>query len=115
MLAACFWATHKRLQTLGRRLAKKRTRYLLCLDDTAIPLTNNQVERDLRLSIVARKVSYGTRNETGSLQWADGVTLGQTLRKQGQSIRSWVPPALAAAQQGLPLLPVFPNRSPPPG
>jgi len=114
VLAACFWATHKKLQTLGRRLAKKRKRYLLCLDDPSIPLTNNQVERDLRFSIVARKVSYGTRNETGSLQWADGVTLGQTLRKQGQSIRSWVPPALAAAQQGLPLPPVFRNRSPPP-
>ncbi len=115
VLTACFWATHKKLQALGRRLAKKRKRYLLCLDDPAIPLTNNQVERDLRFSVVARKVSYGTRNETGSVQWADGVTLGQTLRKQGQSIRSWVPPALAAAQQGLPLPPVFRNRPPPPG
>ena len=47
-VAAGSRATHPKLVTLGARLDRQRIRYLLCLDDKSVPLTTNQVERDLR-------------------------------------------------------------------
>ena len=67
-------ATHSKLITLGSRLHRQRVRYLFCLDDKRVPLTNNQVERDLRGHIAVRKLSFGTRNPRGSLRWAEGTT-----------------------------------------
>ena len=88
-------AEHPKLQKLGRRLDRKRIRYLLCLDDKAVPMTTNQVERDLRGHIAVRKLSFGSRNPLGCLQWSQGTTLNQTLRKQGSRLVDYVPRALA--------------------
>ena len=88
-------AEHPKLQKLGRRLDRKRVRYLLCLDDKLAPMTTNQVERDLRGHIAVRKLSFGSRNPRGCLQWADGTTLNQTLRKQKARLVDYVPAALA--------------------
>lgn len=104
-------AAHPKLVTLGARLDRQRVRYLLCLDDKRVPLTTNQVERDLRGHIPVRKLSFGTRNPRGSLQWAEGTTLSNTLRKQGKRLVDYVPAALAAAARDAPLPSVF--ASPP--
>ena len=100
-------ASHPKLVTLGARLHRQRIRYLLCLDDRRVPLTTNQVERDLRGHISVRKLSFGTRNPRGSLQWAEGTTLSKTLRKQGRRLVDYVPSALAAAASDHPLPTVF--------
>ncbi len=91
----------------GTRLDRQRLRYLLCLDDKAVPLTTNQVERDLRGRIAVRKLSFGTRNPRGSLQWAQGKTISQTLRKQGGHLVDYIPKALAATARGAPLPSLF--------
>lgn len=100
-------AAHPKLVTLGARLHRQRVRYLLCLDDKKAPLTTNQVERDLRGHIPVRKLSFGTRNLRGSLQWAEGTTLSKTLRKQGQRLVDYVPAALTAVAREAPLPSVF--------
>lgn len=100
-------AKHPKLVTLGERLDRQRVRYLLCLDDKTVPLTTNQVERDLRGNIPVRKLSFGTRNPKGSLQWAEGKTLSQTLRKQGGHIVDYLPTVLAADARAAPLPSVF--------
>jgi len=100
-------AAHPKLVTLGARLDRQRVRYLLCLDNKQVPLTTNQVERDLRGHIPVRKLSFGTRNPRGSLQWAEGTTLSKTLRKQGKRLVDYVPTALAAAARDAPLPSVF--------
>ena len=107
VLAAGSGATHPKLVTLGARLDRQRVRYLLCLDDKRVPLTTNQVERDLRGHIPVRKLSFGTRNPRGSLQWAEGTTLSKTLRKQGKRLVDYVPAALTAAARDAPLPSVF--------
>ena len=106
-VAAGSRATHPKLVTLGARLDRQRIRYLLCLDDKSVPLTTNQVERDLRGHIAVRKLSFGTRNPRGSLQWAEGTTLSKTLRKQGRRLVDYVPSALAAVAKDAPLPSVF--------
>ena len=104
-------AKHEKLVTLGARLDRQRIRYLLCLDDKTVPLTTNQVERDLRGGIPVRKLSFGTRNLRGSLQWAEGVTIAKTLKKQHKHLVSYLPKALAAVELGRPVPSVF--ASPP--
>jgi transposase len=106
-VAAGGQAAHPKLVTLGARLDRQRIRYLICLDDKSVPLTTNQVERDLRGHIAVRKLSYGTRNPRGSLQWAEGTTLSKTLRKQGRRLVDYVPTALAAVANNAPLPSVF--------
>ena len=106
-MAAGGQAAHPKLVTLGARLDRQRIRYLICLDDKSVPLTTNQVERDLRGHIAVRKLSYGTRNPRGSLQWAEGTTLSKTLRKQGRRLVDYVPTALAAVANNAPLPSVF--------
>lgn len=107
MLVVARAAKHAKLITLGARLDRQRIRYLLCLDDKSVPLTTNQVERDLRGGIPVRKLSFGTRNPRGSLQWAEGVTIAKTLKKQRKHLVSYLPKALAAVQLGAPLPSVF--------
>ena len=45
-----------------------------------VPPTNNQAERDLRPSVIARKVSGGTRSPDGSTTIARLATLFRTWR-----------------------------------
>ena len=71
------------------------------------PAILDLVERDLRGHIAVRKLSYGTRNPRGSLQWAEGTTLSKTLRKQGRRLVDYVPTALAAVANNAPLPSVF--------
>jgi len=107
VIAAGSDAGHPKLITLGARLDRQRIRYLLCLDDKTVPLTTNQVERDLRGHIAVRKLSFGTRNPRGCLQWAEGTTLSKTLRKQGRRLVDYVPKALAAVTRDGTLPSVF--------
>ena len=89
------------------RLDRQRIRYLLYLDDKTVPLTTNPVERDLRGGIPVRKLSFGTRNLRGSLQWAHGVSIAKTLKKQRKHLVSYIPKALAAVELGARLPSVF--------
>ncbi len=107
MLVVARAAKHEKLVTLGARLDRQRIRYLLCLDDKRVPLTTNQVERDLRGGIPVRKLSFGTRNPRGSLQWAEGVTIAKTLKKQRKHLVSYIPRALAAVELGTPMPSLF--------
>jgi len=107
VIAAGSDANHPKLVTLGARLNRNRIRYLLCLGDKTVPLTTNQVERDLRGHIAVRKLSFGTRNPRGCLQWAQGTTLSKTLRKQGRRLVDYVPKALAAVTRDKTLPSVF--------
>lgn len=109
MLVVARAAEHEKLVTLGARLDRQRIRYLLCLDDKTVPLTTNQVERDLRGGIPVRKLSFGTRNPRGSLQWAEGVSIAKTLKKQRKHLVSYIPKALAAIELGVALPSVFAN------
>ena len=65
-LAAPFPGEPKKLQTLKATLRKNIPKYLTCLKDPRIPLTNNRAERDLRHVVLKRNVSFGSRNAKGA-------------------------------------------------
>lgn len=50
----------KKLIRIKMTLAKNVPKYLTCLKDSKIPLTNNQAERSLRHLVLKRKISFGS-------------------------------------------------------
>lgn len=73
-------------EELDKRLlltGKKRKRLLLFLDYPGIPIENNLAERDVRLSVLLRKLTGGTRSEAGNRSFERHMSVIQTARKQG--------------------------------
>jgi transposase len=79
-------------------LLQHSTRVLAFLDDLAIPFTNNQAERDLRMTKVQQKVSGTFRSETGPTAYCRLRSYLSTMRKQGRGMLE----AIAAVFAGSP-------------
>ena len=62
------------------------TTVLRFLYDFAVPFTNNQAERDLRMTKLKMKISGGFRTLTGTRTFARLRSLIATARKQGWNI-----------------------------
>ena len=71
---------------LALRLQTHKTAVLLFLEDLSVPFTNNEAERDLRMSKVRQKVSGGFRTEAGAEAYCNLRTVAQTARKQGWDV-----------------------------
>ena len=52
-------------------------------DNRAVPADNNLAERDLRPSVIARKVSFGSVTDAGAEVRSTFTTIVTTLRKRG--------------------------------
>jgi hypothetical protein len=68
-----------------KRLYRNKTELLLVLDRPDIPLHNNESERDIREYVKRRKVSGGTRSDTGRKSRDTFTSLKKTCRKLGIS------------------------------
>ena len=80
-------------------LLRRAEQVLGVLDTLSLPTTNNQAERDLRMSKVQQKISGTFRSETGATAFCRLRSSLGTMRKQGHSMLD----ALVAAIQGTPL------------
>lgn len=79
------------------------------LDHRSIPATNNATERDIRPIAALRNVTGGTRSPNGSRSLAHWMTITQTLRKNGLSLREYVAGAYQAHLRGRSPPSVFAN------
>jgi transposase len=98
--------------TTGKRGSKKQSRAKNLLDpcqryqneilkfmrDFTVPFTNNQAERDLRMTKVQQKISGTFRSEEGARDFCRGRGYIVTVKKHNQSILT----ALAGAVRGNP-------------
>jgi len=71
------------------------------LHDPAVPFTNNQAERDLRMMKVRQKISGGFRSNTGAHTFATLRTILSTARKQGWNILATLTTPPASLTQNL--------------
>ena len=71
---------------LALRLQTHKPAVLLFLNDMSVPFTNNEAERDLRMTKVRQKVSGGFPTEDGAEAYCILRTVAQTARKQGWDI-----------------------------
>jgi transposase len=79
-------------------LLSRAEQVLAFLEDLAIPFTNNQAERDLRMVKVQQKISGTFRSEQGATAFCTIRSYLSTMRKQGRSMLV----ALAAVFEGSP-------------
>ena len=75
-----------RAHNLALQLQSNKVSYLLFLNDLTVPFTNNEAERDLRMTNVRQKVSGCFRTEEGAENFCILRTVIETARKQGWNI-----------------------------
>jgi transposase len=94
-------AAHPLGQKLQQMIKVWRTKLFLFLQDRRVPATNNDAEREIRPSVVFRKVTGCFRSPWGASAHAGYRTLTSTARLQGQTaldaIRKLVTTALISA------------------
>lgn len=73
------------MQTLCKRIEKYQSELFVFLTDPRIPSDNNAAERSLRHSVIARKISGGTRSPKGSTTKMILASLFGTWSLQGKN------------------------------
>jgi transposase len=92
-------ATHPAGRELQALVKAWRGKFFVFLEDRRVPATNNESEREVRHSVVFRKVTGGFRSDWGAQVHAGYRTLTSTATRTGQTtfqaIRDLVASALA--------------------
>ncbi|MFD8501111.1 IS66 family transposase [Amycolatopsis sp. NPDC059657] len=91
-------------RALLERLRKYRDDVLRFAFDLTVPFTNNQAERDIRMTKTQLKISGGWRTTTGATTWLTVRSYISTVRKNGINTLT----ALRDALTGNPWLPTHP-------
>jgi len=75
-------AKHEKTRALARELLNDWDTFWVVLDHPELPLTNNAAERALRHCVIARRISYGTRNRQGSRAFTLLASVIETCRQR---------------------------------
>ncbi len=68
----------------------KKDSLLVVLDYPDTPLHNNPAELALRMYVIKRKISFGTRSADGTKSWETFFTVMDTCRKLGINFRNYL-------------------------
>ena len=85
---------------LGARIRKYATRLTTFLRDPKVDGTNNAAERALRPAVVMRKITGGSRSESGAQAWAILASVMRTAQQQGRPVLDTIKHLLRAAWAG---------------
>jgi len=69
---------------------KKKDSLLVVLDYPDTPLHNNPAELALRMYVIKRKISFGTKSKDGTKSWETFFTIMDTCRKLGINFRDYL-------------------------
>ena len=69
---------------------KKKDSLLVVLDYPDTPLHNNPAELAIRMYVIKRKISFGTRSDEGTKSWETFFTIMDTCRKLGINFRNYL-------------------------
>jgi len=88
---------HKSAKTLARRFEGDRAEnYFRFMANDAIEPTNNGTERDIRHTVIDRRVTQGTRSETG-MHWCERIwTTIATCKKQNRNVFDFIHQSILA-------------------
>lgn len=95
-------ARHAKSAALARELLNDWDTFWVVLDHPELPLTNNAAERALRHWVIARRLSYGTRNAQGSRAFTALASVIETCRQRGLSPWDYIAEALRERRRGNP-------------
>jgi hypothetical protein len=99
-------ARHAKSAALARELLNDWDTFWVVLDHPELPLTNNAAERALRHWVIARRLSYGTRNAQGSRAFTALASVIETCRQRGLSPWTYIAEALHERRRGNPAPPL---------
>ncbi len=75
-------ARHPGIRKLQDLFHDKAERLYNWVESRAVPAENNRAERELRPTVIARKVSFGSQSEAGATTRETWMTVLATLRKR---------------------------------
>ena len=103
-------AKHEHLRGIARELLNDWEVIMRVLAEPWLPLTNNAAERQLRHWVIARRISYGTRNLVGSNSLALLASVIDTCRLRNANVIDLLAQAIDAARhvRPAPALPAIP-------
>ena len=101
---------HEYLRGIARELLNDGDVIMRVLVEPWLPLTNNAAERQLRHWVIARRISYGTRNLVGSNSLALLASVIDTCRLRNANVIDLLAQAIDAARhvRPAPALPAIP-------
>ncbi len=76
-------AQHGAIRNIQRIFQHNQARLYHWADDRRVPAENNLAERDLRPTVIARKVSFGSQSDAGAKTRGTLMSVMHTLRKHG--------------------------------
>jgi hypothetical protein len=85
-----FKTGYKQLDERIELTKKKKDALLVVLEHPEIPLHNNPAELALRMYVIKRKISLGTRSVDGTKSWETFFTIMDTCRKLGVNFRDYL-------------------------
>jgi hypothetical protein len=77
---------HDKARRLQGRLCRYRAEWLVFLDDSNVPPTNNRAEQLLRQLVILRKLTFGHRRLTGARITARLMTVKETAKQHGHRV-----------------------------
>jgi len=77
--------TNKRAESLRKRLIRHKNELFTFLSHPEVEPTNNFAERQLRPSVISRKLSFGNKTKEGANRHAVMMSLIQTAKLQGKN------------------------------
>jgi len=91
---------------LTKRLAKYREKLTPFLHHADLDGTNNAAERALRPAVVMRKITGGSRSESGARAWAILASVMRTAEQQGRDVVETIKTLLRSAWAGEDIYPL---------
>lgn len=102
---------HPKLKALAHEILKDWQAVVAFVTNPHLPVTNNEVDRALRHSVISRGISHGTRSSEGSESYAALLTVIETCRRRQLCPWPYLAEVISLRRKGLPA-PVIPSPLP---
>lgn len=91
-------ACHAGIKAVQTIFKENKDRLYRWVNDRAIPADNNRAERELRPTVIARKVSFGSQSKQGALSRSILMTIIHTAKKRlpADALQEWLKESLDA-------------------
>ena len=96
----------EKIRQLAREILNDWDAIVAFVRNPHLPPTNNDAERALRLAVIARRLSFGTRTQEGSAAYAASLSVIETCRRRRIDPWPYIASVLARARNGVQHIPL---------
>jgi IS1 family transposase len=92
---------HPKLKALAKEILRDWDAVVAFFYHPQLPPTNNEAERALRHAVIARRISYGTRTNEGSLAYSSLLSVIETCRLRKVDPWTYIASVIAQGRKGI--------------